>query len=106
MRKANHFFLLIILAIIGSNFTYGQTYYINTNDKKAEFKYYFRIMDSLVAADQNEQLHTCINCVKHMESMTKILSSGKTTYFGRLSFTEGDLKKWHAWYTHKFKQKR
>lgn len=69
----------------------SQDYYIETKDKKKAFDYYFKVMDSLIKTDNTP---ACINCVRFMQRETKISSSGKTTYFGRLDFTRKDLEKW------------
>jgi hypothetical protein len=87
---------------------YGQVdnYYINTSKKKLERVYYFKIMDSLVAAAPNDTLYGCINCIRFMKAETEIPSSGNITYFGQFDFTKEDLQKWHAWYNKRYKKRR
>lgn len=101
-------FRILILCFFVPNIMYGQvdSYYINTSKKNIERAYYFRIMDSLVAASPNDSLYGCINCVRFMKDETEAPSSGKITYFGQFDFTKGDLRKWHAWFDKKYKKRK
>jgi hypothetical protein len=92
--------IFILVSITASINCLSQDYYIETKDKKKSFEYYFNVMDSLI---KTEDTPTCINCVRFMQRETKIPSSGKTTYFGRLDFTRGDLERWRKWYNSKYK---
>lgn len=104
----NKFLFKILLYFMMPNSIYGQidNYYVNTNKKHIERTYYFKVMDSLVAAAPNDTIYECINCVRFMTAETKIRSSGKVTYFGQLEFTKEDLRKWHNYYTKKYNKKR
>lgn len=82
------------------------TYAITTADKELERVYYFKVMDSLVAARPQDTIYGCRYCISFMYQETKIPSSGHITYFGQMEFTKDDLVKWHEWYERNHKKRR
>ena len=63
-----------------------------------EFTYYFHILDSATRNNKSDTIVCCHESTWFMEEQTKIESAGEKGYAGNISFTKGDLQKWHHWY--------
>lgn len=84
------------------NVVKSQEYYIETKNKREKFSYYFNVMDSMISQNPSDSFYNCINCVRFMQSETKIQASGNITYFGKMEFTKEDLEKWLIWFEKKY----
>lgn len=67
-----------------------------------QFKYHFRILDSVAKVTTSDTLSNCIASVQFMEKHTSIEASTDGNYFGKLTCTKNDLKRWHEWYQKKY----
>jgi hypothetical protein len=77
----------------------------NKQGDTVQFKYHFKILDSILSKSSTDTLLNCPESVKFMEENTGIEATTDGNYFGRFSCKKSDLQKWHEWYEKKYGKK-
>jgi hypothetical protein len=72
---------------------------------KANFAHHFHILDSIVNANINDTVYVGASpSIEFLEVNTGIEAHSDGTLIGKITFSKGDLKRWHDWYNKKYKK--